>query len=223
MPLKIVIPASVILQQKDGILRLEHPLTCSRCGNTPADYFESHRLKLRAGLEAQPPAWQALQTGLQLHSQDPSVRALLPVEFPRSPRNAYRRFKHTGQTFPVAESLAHIRRDHCRTGVTPAHPVCPCHRRICHSESAMVDSHECRGGARASWLVQPGDRPDESPPRPGSYRQLTSRSPAPGCRIPLYAAPEDLNQVALEIRVENERWAQECAVYYHFHIEEFEE
>ena len=54
MPLKIVIPARIILEQKDGILRLDQPLACSRCGRTPADNFESHRLKLRAGLKHDP-------------------------------------------------------------------------------------------------------------------------------------------------------------------------
>ena len=54
MPLKIVVPASVILQHKDGVLSLDQPLTCSRCGRTPADFFESHRLKLRAGLKHNP-------------------------------------------------------------------------------------------------------------------------------------------------------------------------
>jgi hypothetical protein len=39
-------------------------------------------------------------------------------------------------------------------------------------------------------------------------------------RTPLFADPNDLDQVALEIRMNNEAWAGECAAHYHFDFEE---
>ena len=42
-------------------------------------------------------------------------------------------------------------------------------------------------------------------------------------RTPLYANPTDENQVALEVRLNNEAWAKECAGHYHYHLEEFTE
>ena len=54
MSLKIVLPAHVILESQDGVIRFDHPLTCFRCNRTPAEFFESHRLKMRAGLRHNP-------------------------------------------------------------------------------------------------------------------------------------------------------------------------
>ena len=50
MSLKIVLPARVILESQDGVIRFDHPLTCFRCNRTPAEFYETHRLKMRAGL-----------------------------------------------------------------------------------------------------------------------------------------------------------------------------
>ena len=78
-------------------------------------------------------------------------------------------------------------------------------------------------GLVLAGVVQPGDRADETPPpleTAGEFDTSLSRAEV---RTPLYAMPEDQNQVALEIKVDNEQWAQDCAAYYHFHIEEFAE
>jgi hypothetical protein len=46
MAVKIMVPASAI---RESQVLLDVPLRCSRCDRAPADYFENHRLKFRAG------------------------------------------------------------------------------------------------------------------------------------------------------------------------------
>lgn len=49
MPVKILVPFKTVQDAVGGTLILDHPERCSRCGNTPAEFFATHRLKLRAG------------------------------------------------------------------------------------------------------------------------------------------------------------------------------
>ncbi len=49
MPVKILIPFKHVQDAIGGALVLDHPQRCSRCGNAPAEFFETHRLRLRAG------------------------------------------------------------------------------------------------------------------------------------------------------------------------------
>jgi hypothetical protein len=49
MPLKIMVPARELMELTNESLDLEAVNRCSRCDRTPADFFESHRLKLNIG------------------------------------------------------------------------------------------------------------------------------------------------------------------------------
>lgn len=49
MPVKILVPFKIVQDAVGSTLILDHPERCSRCGNQPAGFFETHRLKLRAG------------------------------------------------------------------------------------------------------------------------------------------------------------------------------
>jgi hypothetical protein len=42
-------------------------------------------------------------------------------------------------------------------------------------------------------------------------------------RTPLFAAPEDLGQVALEVRFDNEEWARECAAFHNWQVEKIQD
>lgn len=48
MPLKILVPYKIVSEAAGSTLVINHPARCSRCGKTAADYFETHRLRLRA-------------------------------------------------------------------------------------------------------------------------------------------------------------------------------
>ena len=223
MPLKIVIPASVILQQKDGILRLEHPVTCSRCGQTPADYFESHRLKLRAGLKHNPLPGRRYKLDHNYILKIPLCARCYQLNFLEAPET------HTGDSNSLGR-LSQLQ-NLLRTlgGIIAALALLLL--------TPFVPATAAFATMKAQWWIPM--TAGVGLVLLGLYSQVTAQMKvrraleATGeldltltraeVRTPLYAAPEDLNQVALEIRVENERWAQECAVYYHFHIEEFEE
>jgi len=49
MPVKIIVPFKAVSEVAGSTLVINHPNRCSICGNETADYFESHRLQLRAG------------------------------------------------------------------------------------------------------------------------------------------------------------------------------
>ncbi len=49
MPAKILVPFKTVQKAVNGELVLDQPARCSRCNSAPAEYFASHRLKVRAG------------------------------------------------------------------------------------------------------------------------------------------------------------------------------
>lgn len=49
MPFKILVPLKDVQTALNSSLVLDHPPRCSRCGAATAEYFETHRLRLRAG------------------------------------------------------------------------------------------------------------------------------------------------------------------------------
>ncbi len=51
MPIKILIPASEVRNYQGKPLVLENDNRCSRCNQSPADFFEVHRLHYRVGLK----------------------------------------------------------------------------------------------------------------------------------------------------------------------------
>ena len=49
MPVKILVPFKTVSEVAGSTLVINHPNRCSICGNESANYFETHRLPLRAG------------------------------------------------------------------------------------------------------------------------------------------------------------------------------
>lgn len=49
MAAKIEVPLSSVQEALGGFLVLDHPQRCSRCGAQPAEYYETHKLRLRIG------------------------------------------------------------------------------------------------------------------------------------------------------------------------------
>lgn len=223
MPLKIVIPARIILEQKDAKLKLDQPRTCSRCGNTPADYIESHRLKLRAGLKHNPLPGKRYKLDHNYTLKLPLCARCYQLNFLEAPETL------TGD----ANTLARLSQmqNLLRTlgGIIAALALLLL--------TPFVPATNPFAGVKAQWWIPM--TAGVGLVLLGLYSQVTAQMKLrrqlestgeldltltrAEVRTPLYAVPEDLNQVALEIKVENERWAQECAAYYHFHIEEFEE
>jgi hypothetical protein len=51
MPVKISIPASELIDQKKDPLVLIHDQRCSRCDQSPAEFYEIHRISIRIGVK----------------------------------------------------------------------------------------------------------------------------------------------------------------------------
>jgi hypothetical protein len=223
MPLKIVVPASVILQQKDGVLKLDQPLSCSRCGQSPADFFESHRLKLRAGLKHNPLPGRRYKLD---HNYTLKLR-LCPrcyqMSYLEAPETLTGDANSLGRLSRLQNLLRTLGGVIAALGLILMTPFIPATTAF-----SGIKAHWWIPIAAGVGLVLLGlysqviaqmklRRALESA---GEFDISLSRAKV---RTPLYANPADQSQVALEINVDNEKWVQGCAAYYHFHIEEFAE
>lgn len=223
MPFKLVIPASAILEQKDGILRLDHPARCSRCSRTPANFNESHRLKLRAGLKHNPLPGRRYKMERDYRLKLRVCERCYNMNYLQAPETLAEDANPLGRLARMQDFLRMLGGIIAGLGflfLTPFIPdtaaLLPIKARWWIPLSAGVGLVLL--GLASQVLAQMKLRRQlESA---GEFDPALNRAEV---RTPLYAVPSDESQVALEVKVENEDWMKECAAFYHYHLEEFKE
>lgn len=219
MSMKIVLPARVILESQDGVLRFDHPLTCFRCNRTPAEYFETHRLKMRAGLRHNPLPGKryTLEHGFKLKLR--VCTRCYHLNYLQAPEMLEGDATPLGQLARTQNFLRMIGGLTAALGLILLTPVLPATDQF--------------AAIRAAWWIPMAA--GVALVVLGLFSQLSAQAKvrrsleAAGeldaslvraeVRTPLFAAPEDLEQVALEVKFENEEWARECAVLKNWQVE----
>jgi len=223
MPFKLVIPASAILAQKDGILRLDHPARCVRCGRTPADFNESHSLKLRAGLKHNPLPGRRYKMERNYQLKLKVCDRCYRMNYLQAPETLAGDANPLGTLARMQNFLRMLGGIIAGLGLLFLTPFIPATTAL-----LPIKTHWWIPMTAGVGLVLLGLASQVSA-QMKLRRQLESAGdfdPAlerAEVRTPLYADPSDENQVALEVKIENEAWAKECADFYHYHLEEFKE
>ncbi len=223
MPAIIAIPARAILDQKDAVLRLEHPRTCSRCGRTPAELFETHQLKLRAGLKHNPLPGRRYRLEHSYQLKIPLCARCYQLDYLQAPESLASDPTPLGHLSRLQEFLRGLGGITAGLGLLLFTPFIP-------ATAAFAS-------AKANWWIPLSAGVGLI--LLGLFSQVTTQTrlrrvlDAAGelepeliraeVRTPLYAAPEDVNQVALQVKLVDEQWARECAVHYHYAVENLEE
>ena len=222
MPLKIVIPARVILDQKDGILRLDHPLTCSRCGRRPAELNETHKLKLRAGLKKIPLPGKRYKMEINYQLKIRICARCYQMDYLQAPEALGSDPIVLGRLSQMQNILRNIGGITAAMGLllltafVPATPaLLPIKAHWWIPLSAGVGLVLLSLASQVSAQTKLRHQMEST----GEFDASLLRAEV---RTPLFAMPEDIDQVALEVRLVNEEWAKESAAFYHYHIEEFE-
>lgn len=223
MPFKLIIPASAILEQKDGILRLDHPDRCSRCGRTRADFIESHRLKLRAGLKHNPLPGKRYKMERNYQLKLSVCERCYQMNYLQAPETLAEDANPLGRVAQMQNFLRMLGGIIAGLGLlflTPFIPataaLIPIKTRWWIPLSAGVGLVLLGLGSQVSAQMKLRRQLESA----GEFDPTLERTEV---RTPLYADPSDENQVALEVKLENEAWSKECAAFYHYHLEEFKE
>ena len=222
MPFKIVIPARVILDQKDGVVRLDHPLTCSRCGRSPAEFSETHRLKLRAGLKHNPLPGKRYKLDINYQLKARVCARCYQMDYLQAPEMLAGDLTALGRLSRMQNLLRTLGGITAGLGLLFLTPFIPATTAL-----LPIKTHWWIPMTAGVGLVLLGLASQVSA-QMKLRRQLESAGEFDASlqraevRTPLYAVPDDVDQVALEVRLVNEEWAKESADFYHYHIEEFE-
>lgn len=223
MPFKIVIPASAILAQKDSTLRLDYPVRCSRCDQTPAEFSESHRLKLRAGLKHNPLPGRRYKMERNYQLRIRVCERCYRMNYLQAPETLSTDANRLGRLSRVQNFLRMLGGVIAGLALLFLTPFVPATAAF-----LPIKTHWWIPMAAGVGLILLGLASQVSM-QMKLRRQLEAAdqfNPAlerAEVRTPLYADPSDENQVALEVRLDNEAWAKECAAHYHYHLEEFSE
>ena len=223
MSLKIVLPARVILDNPDGVIRFDHPHTCSRCNRVPAEFYETHRLKMRAGLRHNPLPGKRYTLE---HSFKLKLR-LCPrcyhLDYLQAPETLEGDTTALGKLARMQNLLRMVGGLTAGLGLILLTPLLPATENFAAIRSAWWIPMSA--GVALILLALVSQKTAQSKVRRAleTAGELDAKLLRAEVRTPLYAAPEDLEQVALEVKLENEEWARECAAFHNWQVEKIKD
>ena len=224
MQYKIVIPASAILAQKDAILRLDHPGSCSRCDRTPAALYETHQLKMRAGLKPNPLPGIRYKLNHNYKLRIPLCERCYRQDYLQSPETLAGDDTRLGQLSSMQNFLRTLGSLSAAIGLLLLTPLVPpaigflavlktgWWVNLAAGLVLVLTALLSQTIAKKS-LLKALEKESEF------YRELVRAE----VRTPIFSDPADLSQVALEIRMNNVEWARQCAAHYQFGFKEIKE
>jgi hypothetical protein len=223
MPFKIVIPASAILDQAEGILLLDYPHTCSRCDKAPAEHFETHRLKLRAGLKHNPLPGRRYKMERNYQVKIRLCQRCYLQNYLQAPETLAGDDTPLGRLSRVQNFLRTLGGITAGLGLLLLTPFVPASETLVPLKvhwwlPAIAGVGLILLGllsqvlAKNQLLRQLSDA--------GQFERELVRAET---RTPLFADPSDRQQIALEVQMNNSEWARQCAAHYHFGFEEYKQ
>ncbi len=219
MSLKIVLPARAILENQDGVIRFDHPLTCSRCNRAPAEFFETHRLKMRAGLRHNPLPGKRYSLEHSFKLKLRLCSRCYHLNYLQAPETLEGDATTLGQMARMQNFLRMAGGLTAALGLILLTPLLPATEYFAMIRSAWWIPMTA---GVALILLSLGSQITAQTKVQRSLEAIGEMDAAlirAEVRTPLFAVPDDLDQVALEVKLENEAWARECAAFHHWHVE----
>lgn len=221
MPLKIKVPLNRVQQVLTSDLVLDRPQRCSRCSAEPAEFYETHRLKLRVGRKRPGLYRQTYRVNQPYHLKIRVCETCYRADFVTSIEEQEKDNTATGR-------LARLYNRVYTIGGVVASAGLLLMTDFIRSESAL-------GVVKAYWpyIVGVGGLIIIATWLHQRYRMrrivedletagitLASR-PRAQVRTPVLDDESDPQSIPLEINIQNENWAAECAAYYHFETDQY--
>jgi hypothetical protein len=222
LPLKLLVPLKDIQPALADGLVLDHPPRCSRCGAEPAEHFETHNLRLKAGRKR-----------MGLYRQQYRFNQPYRLRI-RVCETCYRAdFVGFSEEFEGDQTpLGVLARTYSRLFTIGA--VVACAGMLLMTNLVPADS--TLGGVKSYWpyfIVAGGavilgvwlhQRNTLRKLRDSleAVNQEPAQCPRANVRTPVLDNLEDPRSIALEINLKNEEWARECAAHKQWATENYE-
>jgi uncharacterized membrane protein len=219
MSVKIVLPARVILASQDGVIRFDHPLTCSRCSRTPAAFFETHRLKMRAGLRHNPLPGKRYTLEHSFKLKLRLCARCYHMDYLLAPETLEGDATPLGQLARTQNFLRMIGGLTAALGLLLLTPILPATENFAAIRAAWWIPMAAGVALVVLGLFSQLSAQAKVRRALESAGELDANLARAEVRTPLFASPEDLEQVALEVKFENEEWARECAAFKNWQVE----
>jgi hypothetical protein len=205
------------------VIRLDHPLTCSRCNRAPAEFYETHRLKMRAGLRHNPLPGKRykLEHGFKLKLR--LCSRCHHLDYLQAPETLEGDSNPLGQLARIQNFLRMVGGLTAGLGFILLTPLLPATENFAAMKAAWWIP--MAAGVALILLALVSQKAAQSK----VYRALETageldvKLARAEVRTPLFSDPDDLEQVALEVKLNNEEWARECAAFHHWQVEKIQD
>ncbi|KAF0112246.1 MAG: Uncharacterized protein FD147_307 [Chloroflexi bacterium] len=216
MSIKVMIPASSMIDIKNTTLLLDSPQSCSRCDQLPADFFESHRLKFRAGYQKTHIFGKKYKVENNYTLKIRVCETCYQADYLTNPEMLDRDATTQGRIakfHSIAWTLGGLLAAAGFLLLTPIIPDTPALKPFKDLWQAPVAV-----GVLVLFLTWLSQRKQQSlilHALDSAGKDIRSYSRAE-VRTPILADENDLSAVALEIKFDNEVWAMETAAIHHW-------
>lgn len=219
MALKLLVPLERVQQVLGDFLVLDHPARCSRCDTVPAEFYETHKIRLRIGAKRPGLYRQGYRVNRQYYLRIRVCEncyqadfAAHPEEFERDDTSlgrlarTYDRLYMIGSLIAAVGILLMTNLVSSQSFLGPVKPYWP----YITGPGMLI--------ALGAWLHQRrrGSRILDGLDAAGLNAQ---QNPRARVLTPVLEQEDDPRAIPLEIILKNEEWAAECAVRYNLSIE----
>ena len=219
MSVMIVLPARAILETKDGVIRFDHPLTCYRCNRVPAEFYETHRLKMRAGLRHNPLPGKRYSLEHSFKLKLRLCSRCYHLDYLQAPETMEGDATTLGQMARMQNFLRMTGGLTAALGLILLTPLIPATENFALIKDAWWIPMTAGMALILLALVSQVTAQSKVRRALEAVGELDVKLVRAEVRTPLFAAPEDLEQVALEVKLENEEWARDCAAFHYWQVE----
>lgn len=220
MPVKIIIPASEVKNRQGIPLILENGQRCSRCDQSPADFFELHRLHYRVGFKLNHLYGKKYRISKQYQVKLKVCETCFQSDFlthpdlmdnDRSPLARIARFHSTAWTIGgLLAAFGFI----LLTPIIPQNGILSTIKQLWQVPVIM--------GVIVLFLAWLSQKKYQSKVLQAIEKANPGFQPQPRTEVHTYVLlnEEDSSATALEIILINEKWGNECASQHNWHHEQ---
>ena len=223
MAIKIMVPGSAIHNLAEGDLVLNFPPRCSRCGATPANQFETHRLKFRAGYNTTHLYGKKYKVSKNYNLKIRICESCYHANYLSHPETMDRDATALGRSARIHSVLWLIGGMTAGLGLLLLTPLVP---QVSFLGTLKSYWHLVTAGGvfvlLVAWLIQKNMQRKV-------FANLTEAKydfdhlQRAEARTPILENADSNNGIALEIGLDNEEWGRECAEHAGWHSEKKEE
>lgn len=216
MSIKISVPLESVQSAVNDALVLDHPDRCSRCGAQPAEFYETHLLRLRIGAKKPGLYRQSFRINQPYRLRIRICQTCYQADFVTGVENLEHDQTSSGRLARIYARLYTIGAIIACAGLLLMTDIIPNTSALGAIKQAWFSLVAIGGAFVLGVWLHMRHRQSQLLARLNASGVDLAHCPRTEVRTPILPDENDPAAIPLELRFQDEQWAKECADYYHW-------